>query len=92
MNETRLPLRPCRCSVGHRDYAITGSKVLLEVFDRRVDVTSPGALPNHMTAERVRAGADHRQSDTRFPAPAGMDPQAAAGVYLREAASFAEWT
>ena len=47
-------------AVTHRDYAITGSKVLLEVFDRRVDVTSPGALPNHMTVERVRAGANPR--------------------------------
>ena len=26
----------------------------------RVDVTSPGALPNHMTVERVRAGANPR--------------------------------
>lgn len=47
-------------AVTHRDYAITGSKVLLEVFDGRVDVTSPGALPNHMTVERVRAGANPR--------------------------------
>ena len=47
-------------AVTHRGYAITGSKVMLEVFDRRVDVTSPGALPNHMTVERVRAGANPR--------------------------------
>ena len=47
-------------AVTHRDYAITGSKVLLEVFDRRVDVTSPGSLPNHLTVERVRAGANPR--------------------------------
>ena len=47
-------------AVTHRDYAITGSKVLLEVFERRVDVTSPGTLPNHMTVERVRAGANPR--------------------------------
>ncbi len=47
-------------AVTHRDYAITGSKVLLEVFDRHVDVTSPGTLPNHMTVERVRAGANPR--------------------------------
>ncbi len=47
-------------AVTHRDYAITGAKVLLEVFDRRVDVSSPGTLPNHMTVERVRAGANPR--------------------------------
>lgn len=47
-------------AVTHRDYAITGSKVLLEVFRSRVDVTSPGTLPNHMTVDRVRAGANPR--------------------------------
>lgn len=47
-------------AVTHRDYALTGSKVFLEVFTDRVDVTSPGALPNHMTVEQVRAGANPR--------------------------------
>lgn len=47
-------------AVTHRDYAITGSKVLLEVFADRVNVTSPGTLPNHMTVGRVRAGANPR--------------------------------
>ena len=44
-------------AVVHRDYAITGSPVLLEVFDDRVSVTSPGALPNRMNVESVRAGS-----------------------------------
>lgn len=43
-------------AVVHRDYAITGSPVLLEVFDDRISVTSPGTLPNRMTVESVRAG------------------------------------
>ena len=47
-------------AVVHRDYAITGSPVLLEVFDDRISVTSPGALPNHMTVESVRAGSRPR--------------------------------
>lgn len=47
-------------AVTHRDYAITGSMVFLEVFNNRVDVTSPGTLPNHMTVEQVRAGANPR--------------------------------
>ena len=47
-------------AVVHREYAITGSKVLLEVFARHVDVTSPGGLPNHMSAESVRAGGHPR--------------------------------
>ena len=47
-------------AVVHRDYSITGSKVLLEVFDRHVHVTSPGSLPNHMRVESVRAGGHPR--------------------------------
>ena len=47
-------------AVVHRDYAITGSKVLLEVFSRRVHVTSPGTLPNHTRVEGVIAGAHPR--------------------------------
>ena len=47
-------------AVIHRDYAITGSQVLLEVFSDRVVVTSPGALPNHLTVEQARAGGAPR--------------------------------
>lgn len=47
-------------AVVHRDYAIIGSNVLFEVYDGHVDVTSPGALPNHLTVESVRAGAHPR--------------------------------
>ena len=44
-------------AVVHRDYALVGSHILLEVFDDHVDVTSPGALPNHMAVEHVLRGA-----------------------------------
>ena len=44
----------------HRDYAITGSQVMLEVFSDRVDVTSPGGLPNRMTVEQARGGGAPR--------------------------------
>ena len=47
-------------AVVHRDYAITGSKILFEVFFDRVQVTSPGALPNHMTVAAVRTGGRTR--------------------------------
>lgn len=43
-------------AVAHRDYALVGSPVQLEVFRDRVAVTSPGTLPNHMTVENVRFG------------------------------------
>jgi len=47
-------------AVVHRDYAITGSKILLEVFIQHVDITSPGTLPNRMDVESVRAGGHPR--------------------------------
>ena len=47
-------------AVIHRDYAVTGSQILLDVFDDRVAVTSPGALPNHMTVEQARRGGAPR--------------------------------
>ena len=47
-------------AVVHRDYVIRGSRVLLEAFRDHVDVTSPGALPNHMTIESVIAGGHPR--------------------------------
>ena len=43
-----------------RDYAITGSQAMLEAFDDRIVVTSPGALPNHMTVDRARMGGAPR--------------------------------
>lgn len=43
-------------AVAHRDYAIYGSPTLFEVFDDRVCVSSPGALPDDMSVEAARAG------------------------------------
>lgn len=47
-------------AVCHRDYAVVGSKVLVEVFSDRVVVTNPGTLPNHMRPESVMAGGHPR--------------------------------
>ena len=47
-------------AAAHRDYSITGSRIMLEAFSDRVEVSSPGALPNGMSAESVRAGAHPR--------------------------------
>ena len=59
-----MPLKALRevivNAVAHRDYAIIGSKILLEVFEDRVVVTNPGTLLNHMTVESVRSGGHPR--------------------------------
>ena len=47
-------------AVIHRDYAQTGSPILLEVFSDRIEVTSPGTLPNHMTVSQAVGGGAPR--------------------------------
>lgn len=47
-------------AVIHRDYTITGSKTMVDVFVDRIEVTSPGALPNGMTVDKVRRGGRPR--------------------------------
>ena len=47
-------------AVIHRNYAVTGSAVMFEVFSDRVDVTSPGTLPKHMTVDEARSGGTVR--------------------------------
>ncbi len=44
----------------HREYAITGSRIFPAGIEHRVDITNPAILPNHLTVERVRAGAHTR--------------------------------
>lgn len=67
IERTDRPLIPLRAfreavvnAVVHRDYAVLGSKVLVEVFRDRIDITSPGVLPNHMTVASALAGGHPR--------------------------------
>jgi ATP-dependent DNA helicase RecG len=41
-------------AIAHRDYSIAGSQVRVFVFDNRLEVRSPGGLPNSMTLETIR--------------------------------------
>jgi predicted HTH transcriptional regulator len=40
-------------SVAHRDYSIQGSKIRLHMFDDRLELFSPGTIPNTMTIESL---------------------------------------
>ncbi|MEO5372204.1 MAG: putative DNA binding domain-containing protein [Magnetococcus sp. DMHC-1] len=40
-------------AVAHRDYAIAGSKIRLFMFDDRLELYSPGALPNTLTIDSL---------------------------------------
>jgi len=40
----------------HRDWSIFGQKIRLSLFDDRLELFSPGALPNALTLENALAG------------------------------------
>lgn len=40
-------------AVAHRDYSIQGSKIRLHMFADRIEIFSPGAIPNTMTIESL---------------------------------------
>jgi predicted HTH transcriptional regulator len=40
-------------AVAHRDYSIYGSKIRLHIFSDRLELYSPGTIPNTMTIESL---------------------------------------
>lgn len=40
-------------AIAHRDYSIYGSKIRLHLFPDRLEIYSPGAIPNTMTIESI---------------------------------------
>ena len=40
-------------ALAHRDYSIPGSRVRLSMFEDRVEIQSPGSLPNNLTLESI---------------------------------------
>ena len=40
-------------AVAHRDYSIHGSRIRLSMFGDRVEIQSPGSLPNNLTVESM---------------------------------------
>lgn len=43
-------------AVMHRDYSISHRKIQVHIYGNRVEITSPGALPNTLTLEKIRYG------------------------------------
>jgi len=41
-------------AVAHRDYSIEGDNIRLFIFQNRMEVSSPGALPGHVTLENIK--------------------------------------
>ncbi len=43
----------------HRNYSISGSKIRVFMFDDRLEIISPGRLPNTVTIEKLKAGVSY---------------------------------
>lgn len=43
-------------AIAHRDYTISGTDIELSIYSNRLEVISPGKLPNTVTVERMKAG------------------------------------
>ncbi|MFZ1828249.1 MAG: ATP-binding protein [Candidatus Competibacteraceae bacterium] len=51
-------------AVAHRDYAVAGADILLALYADRLEVTSPGRLPNSATVEGLKAGFRYARNQT----------------------------
>jgi len=50
----------------HRDYSIAGAKIRILMFDDRVEVCSPGGLPNTVTLENIFTGVHYSRNRLVF--------------------------
>lgn len=48
----------------HRDYSIAGTDILLAIYEDRLEVQSPGRLPNTVTLEGMKAGMRYARNQT----------------------------
>lgn len=58
--QEKIPLKVIRealvNAVCHRDYSLINRKIQIFVYRNRVEIRSPGALPNTLTLEKIRYG------------------------------------
>ena len=48
----------------HRDYSIAGTDVALLIFANRLEIVSPGRLPNTVTPDGMKAGLRYARNQT----------------------------
>lgn len=72
-------------AVCHRDYTITGSAIRLNVFGDRIEIRSPGRLPNTLTLQSIRYRQFTRnQAIASFLSGAGYMEQRGKGILRLE--------
>lgn len=48
----------------HRDYSISGTDIMLSIFSDRIEIQSPGRLPNTVTPDGMKAGVRYARNQT----------------------------
>ena len=51
-------------AVVHRDYSIAGTDIMLAIYADRLEIASPGRLPNTVTPEGMKAGMRYARNQT----------------------------
>jgi ATP-dependent DNA helicase RecG len=51
-------------AVMHRDYSLEGAQILLYIFDNRLEIRSPGTLPNSVTLSNIRTHYSKPRNET----------------------------
>jgi len=51
-------------SVVHRDYTISGADIMLSIFSNRLEIKTPGRLPNGATVESIKKGYRYYRNQT----------------------------
>ena len=54
-------------AIVHRDYSLSGSQIRLFVFSDRIEIRSPGRLPNSITLDNIKLGV-HAERNRRIAA------------------------
>ena len=48
----------------HRDYSIAGTDIMLSIFSNRLEIQSPGKLPNTVTVDGMKLGVRYARNQT----------------------------
>lgn len=69
-------------AVIHRDYTIAGSDIGVWIFNNRIEIRSPGGLPNTMTLENMKLGLKYHRNPVlaQYFFEAGMIERAGQGI------------
>ena len=69
-------------AVIHRDYTVFGTEIGVWIFNNRIEIRSPGGLPNTMTLENMKLGLKYHRNPVlaQYFFEAGMIERAGQGI------------